>query len=278
MEWRRRIRRGGLTGLFMEVDVSYIAYLFEARSIQGYILDGGRLADQVAASNLVDALCREPLQAALEVLDLTDISHEERHPAAAEVIFPRRAGGAFYAVLGGDDARPRAERLRDLWGMAAANFCPGLEFVHALAAGADPLAAITAGVQRLAQWRSLPPTRFPETAPLVRRSPRTGQPALCNDRLPDEVREWADAATLRKRYACAGDNTEFKRAEGLTQRFLPEADAPTCLWPRNLEPARAGEAVSSDDPRFPFLGDSRYVAVIHADGNGLGQASASNYS
>jgi hypothetical protein len=253
--------------------LSYTAYLFEARSIQSYILDGGRLADQVAASNLLDALCRDPLQAALHCLNLNDVTKDRRNPGAGEIVFPRCGGGAFYAVFGGKGAKENAARLRDLWGIAAAAFCPGLEFVHALAEGGDPLAAVTAGTETLVRMRNRPPTPFPETSPLVRRSPRTGWPARLNDRLPEGAREWSDAATLRKRYARDGDNSLFKRASGLAGRFLPPTEQGKLYhWPRDLEPVRDSDAKNQDDIRFPFLSDNAYVAVIHADGNGLGQA------
>ncbi len=253
-----------------EFALNYTAYLFEARSIQSYILDGGRLADQVAASNLVDALCRDPLKAALEVLGLHDVSLEGRLPGDGEVTFPRCAGGAFYSVFGGDDAHQNANRLRNLWGIAAAAYCPGLEFVHALADGDSPMDAVTQGTVKLVQARNRPPAQFPETPPLARRAPRTGRPAILNDRLPENAREWSDMATVRKRRARNGQRQPFKLASGLTDRFLPEAQRAHYEWPRNLEPNQGPQ--DADDRNFPFLPDNAYVAVIHADGNGLGQA------
>jgi hypothetical protein len=250
--------------------LSYIAYLFEARGIQSYILDGGRLADQVAASNLLDALCRRPLETALRQLELVDVSQQFRNPEAGEVAFPRCGGGAFYAVFGGDSAAENAARLRDLWGIAAAAFCPGLEFVQAVAGGKTLQEAVDEGTRTLVQARNRPPASFPETPPLVQRSPRTGQPARLNDRLPDGIREWADASTLRKRYAKDGNGNRFRSGADLTNRFLvTDEEQKRYYWPRNL-----GKP-DPDDPdaaQFPLLADNAYVAVIHADGNGLGQA------
>ena len=38
--------------------MSQFAYLFQAKGIQRYILEGGKLKDMVGASELVDRLCR----------------------------------------------------------------------------------------------------------------------------------------------------------------------------------------------------------------------------
>jgi hypothetical protein len=86
------------------------------------------------------------------------------------------------------------------------------------------------------------------------RVPRTGQAAAALERIGAKGQEWVDAATLTRR------RHRHHNSRTLTDRFHLERDV---HWPINME------AGSSTD-HFPFLGSSRDVAILHADGNGLG--------
>ena len=206
---------------------------FEAKSIQAYILDSGKLRDMVGASRLVERLVGEPLDRVLSALEMNE----------GDIRFSRRAGGAFMAFL---DDRDKARALRDAWSLIVPRYAPGLEFVMALVAADDDREAARKALDAMAASR-IPTPRLPSAAPLARIAPRTGLPATANDPTPDG-REWADAATLRKR--------AFKDARSLEQRFLRGNAG---RFPLNLE------------EEFPFNGDNRYVGIVHADGNGLGR-------
>ena len=207
---------------------------FEAKSIQPYILASNKLRDMVGASALVDELVEKPLGALLAALGLKEDE---------DVRFSRRAGGAFMAFL--DDGES-AQALAEAWSLIVPRYAPGLSFVltrqegeHALAAAKQALAALAAS--------RFPQPRLPAATPITRLAPRTGEPAVDVLRTP-EGKEWADAAVVRKRAR--------GKAERLERKFLGENPG---RFPMDME------------NEFPFVGDNRYVGIVHADGNGLGQ-------
>lgn len=215
---------------------------FEAKSIQDYLLQSGRLRDVIGASELVDSLTGELLDQAIEQLEL-------RVPE--DVAFFRRAGGAFYAFSHNNSV---LDHLTDLWTLLVQQFAPGMSYD--LGRGEDKGSALTAFDKARESMhadgaRRRP--RLPLAAPITLRSRRTGLAAEALD--SDEVA--MDAATLRKR------RLDFSRADFIG-RFAPEdAELDWRDWPRDLEPG--------EDGAFPFVGDRRTLALIHADGNGLGQ-------
>jgi hypothetical protein len=216
------------------------AYLFEVRAIQPFLFASGKLKDMVAGSEIIDYLCRGPLAAALRACNL----HNPQESGKS----PRCAGGVFYLLI---ENREQAEQFRRLWTMLVAQLLPGIEQVDALTSAASPRDAIAAGLADLRIARNMRQPRLPAASPLALRAPRTGEVAIAWDN--DEP---IDAATHSKR--------NFRRPAAsipLTQRFCA---TPALKWPDNFE------ATSARDRRFP-LGDNNLVALIHADGNGLGE-------
>lgn len=228
------------------------AYLFEARSIQQYILASGRLAEMVGASKIIDALTDATLDAVLEALGLKETDDLSRLDGT-HIAFSRREGGVFVA-LSAD--RPRVERLRALWTLAVQNVAPGLEWIDALASGATFGEAVDAGYAVLAQRRSQPSAVLPEATPYMRVAPRTGEPAIGRGKQG----EWRDGPAGLKHAASKADSR-------LRKKFLPpELWDKGYIFPRELTPEP-----DSDRYGFHFLVESkRNVAIIHADGNGLG--------
>jgi hypothetical protein len=107
-----------------------VAYKFEARGIQRFILEGGKLKDLVGGSELVDSLCRA---AAGDLLDhVLSASGMTARQSPTPESFSRRAGGSF--VLHLDDTVGLAE-FRALWTLVVAQYAPGLEFTDAIATG-----------------------------------------------------------------------------------------------------------------------------------------------
>lgn len=206
---------------------------FEAKSIQGYVLGSGKLRDMVGASRIVDALVEKPLDAVLRALGLRE---------GEDIRFSRRAGGAFMAFVDREDA---ARSLVDLWSLLVPQYAPGLEFILATGEGADEREAARKALNRL-QASRFPMPRIPQATPLARLAPRTGLPAVAEMRGP-EGRLWVDASSRRK--------AEVEE-DSLSRKFLGEVKG---SFPRNLE------------QEFPMHGDNRYVGIVHADGNGLGQ-------
>ena len=221
------------------------ACLFEAKSIQDYILRSGRLRHIVGASELIDSLTGNLLDDVLAALDLTE---------GEKVRFSRRAGGAAYLFSPQREAR---DAFRDLWSLVVRQYAPGLEFVIAQGEGATDYAAYRQALKELQAARNRQPPALPGGNPVTRYAPRTGQPAVKND----AKLGLQDVATARFGLDC------FWRRGGLTAKFADTASVPSDDWPRNLEYSPTAE----DGAGFPFWPDNRYLGLIHADGNGLGE-------
>jgi hypothetical protein len=245
------------------------AYLFEAKSIQSFILDSGKLRDLVGASELVDSLCAKPLADALAACGLAECALPEQgafEEAAIgdRVAFSRRAGGAFYAFSRSPDS---LARLAAFWPLIVQQYTPGLEFDQGQGAGADAFAAFKEAQQALRMDRSRLWPSLPQAGPQAHRSQRTGRAAVALRRTPDGDLEPLDAGVRRQRWASEQDEG------GLVGKLAPPDSGLTAKdWPRNMDAREAEEAQEADRAGvFPFLGDNRYIAVVHADGNGLGQ-------
>ncbi|MGS2743866.1 Cas10/Cmr2 second palm domain-containing protein [Halomonas sp. LS-001] len=216
------------------------AYLFEVRSIQPFLFATGKLKHMVAGSELIDYLCTQPLEQALAVCGLEGYSDKQHSP--------RCAGGAFYLLI---EEPEKAQRFRRLWSLLVNQLLPGVEQVDALVEAPTAREAIRQGLEALKVARNRPTAILPAASPLAQRSPRTGQAAI-----KQKEGESLDEATTVK--------LSFKRPEDsvpLAQRVSSSQDV---HWPNNFE---------SDAPkeqRFP-LGDGDSIAMIHIDGNGLGE-------
>ncbi len=222
------------------------ALLFELNSIQSYLFSSGKLRDMVGASELLDQLTNGSSEGNLldAVLDAAEM--KER------IQFSRRAGGAFYAFS--EDAEAIAD-LRRLWTLAVQQTAPGLSYSIAEGEGADHARAFAAARDNLRRDASRIKAAFPVPAPVAHRVPRTGRVAVA---LQKSREEWLDAPTrCFKAYANPAK-------AGFLRRFSPEeAGLRWQDWPLDME----GEG----DQPFPFKGDDHAIALIHADGNGLGQ-------
>ena len=221
-------------------------YAFEAKSIQRFVLEGSRLLEMVGASNMLEQAAGAVLNRVLDALGLVP---------GSDVVFARRGGGAFTLVF--SDAE-RAREFQALWSLVFQRHCPGMEFVHARAEDTDAARAIAKLRPLLERDRNRLEVMHPPPGPLVRRNPRTGQAAQGWDNPPgggDPV-PVENLARRKRRFA---DN------DALAEKFLPPGS--DAVWPRYLSP----EEGVDKERIFPFIGDERYIGVIHADGNGLGQ-------
>ena len=248
------------------------AWAFEAGSIQGYILETGRLADAVGASLLVDRLTGDLGDDQRECNDLLSVVLRTVGLGQSDITFSRRGGGAFIAFFGNLEL---LRRTRLLWQAALHANAPGLRWADGVASdaqqpGAEKRAA--QGALRACQQASrMDQARLPEAGPLVLRVARTGQPAAARVRLGKKGLEAVDAATLARRL----HSTTRAGLRVLTERFSNEPDL---VWPRNMEAADedqvdgagCGDSAMGAALRFPFVDGDHEVAFLHADGNGLG--------
>ena len=103
------------------------SYLFEAKGIQKWVLDGNRLVDiQTASAMLASAIATDMPDLLERVLAHTKFSPE----------FTRRAGGAF-AFKYREDDKAAFLRFRALWRLTFMQLLPGLEFSEGLAENDD---------------------------------------------------------------------------------------------------------------------------------------------
>jgi Cas10/Cmr2, second palm domain len=224
--------------------MTYYLYLFEAHTIQPFIFESGRLAEMVGASELIEDLFGKPLDTTLEALEI------EVKPSD----YIRRGGAAWTLKM---DSMESAMRLRDAWGLIITEKAPGLPFSHTVCQGSTIPEALAQGRGRLEHLRNYTFPRLPVPGPLVQRSPRTGNPAVLWEEVKKNRWEWIDEATQRKRQKV------FRKGVALNNKFLSKDTLDKFTFPLNLEP--------DEEDAFPFESDNHYVAIIHADGNGLGE-------
>jgi hypothetical protein len=228
------------------------AYLFEARSIQSYVFAGGKLRDMVAASNLVEQLTGSVLDTTLNNLDIQQ-----------DIVFSRRAGGAFYALSSNENS---IKKLASIWPLIVSGLAPSLEFITHISADKQAYRAVTKGLDILRVKRNNPCPSFPIVPPIAQRAQRTGSGAIHSTKQGFSLpRETIDSSTEQKRkFAQKGLNESDSAADALAQKFSPLGISP--YWPKALTPE---QGIKNKDvlPR----GEHSHMAVIHIDGNGLGQ-------
>jgi hypothetical protein len=237
-------------------------YLFEVKSVQSLIFESGKLREIIGASELVARL--------------TDTSDANKDDSLLGCIlqqikenglsFSRRAGGAVYASI--ENNEPHMRRFAALWELCVQQTLPGLELVRALAGGADYQTAMSAARKALQAARNQPQVHLPLAGPFVKRNPRTGRAAVraiqyqergakeevLLDELSNQKRKMEDGSALKRRFYAAD---EAPNAEGQVTDYK---------FPIDFE-----KSPRSKGPYFPFLGENKTVAIVHADGTGLGQ-------
>lgn len=227
-----------------------VAYLFEARGIQRFLFATGKLKDMLEGSELIDYICADNglLDEVLSSLNLSN-----------KVVYPRKAGGAFYLIF---DEEVQAQRFQRCWRLIMSQWLPSLEVVDVISQAEKAKDAVSNGIKKLAKERNKINVQLPSASPITERSPRTGHAVVMRDIYAKGGVESVDKATSILR--------NFKRpqeSQSLTSRFLgdlSEHDIQTLHFPNNFE------SDAKEDKRFP-LGKRGLVGLIHADGNGLGE-------
>lgn len=224
------------------------ALLFEAESIQVYITDTGRLADAVGASSRLDQLCGDLISGNTD--SGSDLLSSVLGVVGAVPTFSRRGGGSFTAFF--DDVTAR-DRVQSLWTLALHQYMPGLRFSVAAAESESELDAAEIAREVLRQKRNQPSSQLPEPGPLTRRTERTGRAAVLSTRFGPSA-EYFDA----KGSVYVNRDQTIGTHDRITALFSTDQ---SWEWPRNLE------------TEFPHLEkNNTEIAVVHADGNGLGIA------
>lgn len=236
--------------------MSWHCLVFEVNSIQSWVFGSGRLRHIVGGSRLVSGLTDELLDAVLVGLGLE---------AERDLSFSRRAGGAFYAFA---EDRAVIAQLAQYWPLFVSRYAPGLGFSMGAGDGNDPASAFVAARSSLHREGKRPWPVLPQATPVMARAPRTGRPAVARHH-KDVLDETSRAQARAEEIARASVDENIEPGMRLARRLGRSAGC----WPRDMEP----EARVGNENVFPFLRDAqgrvanRYVALVHADGNGLGQ-------
>lgn len=222
------------------------SYVFEAKGIQPYILAGGKLRHIVGGSAIIHDLCRRDpgslLDRTLRLCGLVD-----------SVLFLRAAGGSFTFGARGEGSAAGLAEFAALWPLAVQMHAPGLAFADASASGASLHACLAEARGQMGGRRGFSGHRLPAAAPPVWRTQRTGLAVVDLSRLGGDDQEPLDAGLHAKELV-----REDKRGRDvLGARFISPVDGVT--WPQNME------------TEFPFLTEDRTVAILHADGNRMGE-------
>ncbi len=243
--------------------MEYFSLFFEARGIQSYIFESGKMKEMVGASELVKELCERELNVVIKHLELKEIipnskedSKKLESMSEEQVFFSRRSGGVFTALFAAKEVR---DRFLAVWSMLVNSLAPGLETVHAVSESENLQELIKETYDILGHNRNCPPPFLPEATPEHVLAPRTGKSAVENRFDSDGKRIWTDEASVKKLAA------DKQGLHALADAFLPSKQT-EFKFPKNLEFEENGSC------EFPFKKDSRYIGLIHADGNGLGQS------
>ncbi|MDP5133915.1 MAG: hypothetical protein NWQ54_23770 [Paraglaciecola sp.] len=220
--------------------MSLTAYLFEIRSIQPFLFASGKLKDMVKGSELIDFLCNEPLKTALTACGLSGYSEPEYSP--------RCAGGSFYLLI---EDMNKAIAFRNLWTLFVSQLLPGIEQIDTIASGDTARMAIERGLKQLRTARNQARHQLPSASPITARSPRTGKASVA----------WLSGESLDEATSVKRQFNRPLESKNLTSRFSQDQGI---KWPINFE------ADAPKDQRFPLIQGDK-VALIHADGNGLGE-------
>lgn len=255
-------------------------YLFEAKSIQQYLFESGKLKDAIAASERLDRLIDSTDNSLLyQVIsnanintDLLDCNKVEQPEL---VRFLRCKGGAFYAYC---QHQAPLYALRSLWTLTIQQLFPSLEFIDALESDIDLPSVMKKGREKLSSDRNLPNIKFPIAASICDNYHRTGRASVPLSKL-------AIRASMGHEYITDGKNdktlldidTEHHRqgyqvlsmrsSAALQDRFTPEDLAKKIHYPINIETEFELSADTISDPNKEPIKD---IALIHIDGNGLG--------
>jgi hypothetical protein len=163
---------------------------------------------------------------------------------------PRCAGGSFYLLI---ENRERAERLKNIWPLVVEQLLPGVEQVSVLSEGETAKQAVADGLKKLRSARNYIMPQLPVAGPVAQRNPRTGDVAVIQ-----KAGESLDLASYKKRHFRRPQSEE---SLSLTARFSKNSNL---QWPDNFE------ASGPQERRFPMANES-HIAIVHADGNGLGE-------
>ncbi|EKO3913251.1 hypothetical protein P0F25_001901 [Vibrio metschnikovii] len=249
-------------------------YLFEAKSIQSYLFQSGKLIDVISASERLDRLIdsneTSVLHHVLTSAQLDSDLLDENLPNHAQLIrFLRCKGGAFYCYA--QQEQPLI-KLRSLWTLTLQQLFPSMEYTDALVEGDHLADALDKAHGQLAADRNTPSLKFPvASAPCLAFS-RTGRASIAMSALARKAQSSEqdlnvdlDTDLHRQAYQAF----DMRKAAALQDKFTPEHLKGTFFYPIDLEKDFKFE--HNDQLMNRAQSEAiKDIALIHIDGNGLG--------
>ncbi|HMO50102.1 MAG TPA: hypothetical protein PKE26_05215 [Kiritimatiellia bacterium] len=208
-------------------------YEYSAKSIQDYIFRTDKLKLMIGASTLVEQLADS----------IRRLPAEWGVEESEFEVLTCAAGGVRILFGKLEDAQALAQ-----WVPLYINaIAPGLEFAQAVVPITDSLAGAgkQAG-QKIQHARQRPPINYPEAGPLIRRARRSGLPLFLHEKNTDEY--WSHEEAAKREVT---------------------GEANDAAWDR-MAPAK-GPLERPFDFDDLVIGENSYIAIIHADANGLGE-------
>ena len=225
-------------------------YRVEAKGIQSFLFQTNQLKEILGGSALVLHLVDgEGLLGAVLAAVGAEAQLESAAAGGATLRFADKAGLA---------------RFVSRFPMEVARVAPGLELVQAWVRWDEQADGLSGALAlRLDQARSLRPSRLPQVTPVIDPSPRGGGPMLAAAGLVQGRRaDRLDAGLDRKLWMGERAVTELERR--MLQRVSADGTP--------QQPSRPPEGVSWPTDIDEISGPDRaYVAVVHVDGNAIGQ-------
>lgn len=220
-------------------------YLYGAavQGIQGFIFQTNKLREIVGASELVEGICTSLFSEALREATGKDIDLEKNENAILN------AAGNIKFVFTDKGA---CEKLVRTFPMKVMEYAPGISVSQAVVPFENDFAKAVGQLElNLREGRNRPMPDLNIGLMGTLRSRETGLPVTASSLAK---RELMDAGTFRKIYSADG-----RERKDTTQRLCRK------IFGDDLKPSQL-----AFDMEF-LTGDNDWIAVIHADGNGLGQ-------
>lgn len=219
-----------------------VLYTCSAHSIQGYLFGDEKLQAVVGASLLVEKLPECLIKSATTLFG----------ESAFEVI--NKAAGMVGLLFNNDADARRFARIAPV---LLHRHAPGLGFTQTVTTIKDEKlgAALDQAAQARRAQRNLPPTPLPEATGALEKCRRTGEP-VCRS----TEKDGPTSATSHAKIECLRVD---EGTLGLLRKLLPEEEGILrnailhSRWPQNFDQFTQSEG--------------EYLAVVHADVNGLGK-------